>query len=131
MTPRRWVPKRTLLSGVGVRVTLTIMLLTLTVEVVVFVSLGQCSTVSYRPSLLLARVPVAGYWRGCRVAGLSASGLMIGEKKGGRKISKIYMPQGKYLFALLLAANVLPPRELDRCNYYVEEASKPTLRAAD
>ncbi|KAH4420314.1 hypothetical protein HBH92_032480 [Parastagonospora nodorum] len=41
------------------------------------------------------------------------------------------VPQGKYLFALLLAANVLPPRELDRCNYYVEEASKPTLRAAD
>ncbi|KAH6289499.1 hypothetical protein HBI39_209030 [Parastagonospora nodorum] len=76
-------------------------------------------------------VPVAGYWRGCRVAGLSASGLMIGEKKGGRKISEIYMPQGKYLFALLLAANVLLPRELDRCNYYVEEASKPTLRAAD
>ncbi|KAH5464312.1 hypothetical protein HBI28_248410 [Parastagonospora nodorum] len=37
----------------------------------------------------------------------------------------------KYLFALLLAANVLPPRELDHCNYYVKEASKPTLRAAD
>ncbi|KAH3910425.1 hypothetical protein HBH56_151540 [Parastagonospora nodorum] len=37
----------------------------------------------------------------------------------------------KYLFALLLAANVLLPRELDCCNYYVEEASKPTLRAAD
>ncbi|KAH6225719.1 hypothetical protein HBI15_097520 [Parastagonospora nodorum] len=106
------------------------MLLTLTVEVVVFVGLGRCSTVSYRPPLLLARVPVAGYWRGCRVAGLSASGLMIGEKKGGRKISEIYMP-GKYLFALLLAANVLLPRELDCCNYYVEEASKPTLRAAD
>ncbi|KAH4798303.1 hypothetical protein HBH61_246940 [Parastagonospora nodorum] len=49
-------------------------------------------------------------FRGCRVAGLS---------------------QSKYLFALLLAANVLLPRELDRCNYYVEEASKPTLRAAD
>ncbi|KAH5205626.1 hypothetical protein HBH77_100950 [Parastagonospora nodorum] len=124
------------------------MLLTLTVEVVVFVGLGRCSTVPHRPPLLPARVPVARYWRGCRVAGLSASGLMIGEKKGGRKISKIYMPagtgtgllrgkrkknqqQGKYLFALLLAANVLLPRELDRCNYHVEEASKPTLRAAD
>ncbi|KAH4169568.1 hypothetical protein HBH43_107540 [Parastagonospora nodorum] len=124
------------------------MLLTLIVEVVVFVSLGRCSTVSYRPPPPPARVPVAGYWRGCRVAGLSASSLMIGEKKGGRKISEIYMPagtgtgllrgkrkknqqQGKYLFALLLAANVLLPRELDRCNYYVEEASKPTLRAAD
>ncbi|KAH5002640.1 hypothetical protein HBI74_241110 [Parastagonospora nodorum] len=94
------------------------MLLTSTVEVVVFVSLGRCSTVSHRPPLLPARVPVA-------------SGLMIREKKGGRKISEIYMPQGKYLFALLLAANVLLPRELDRCNYYVEEASKPTLRAAD
>ncbi|KAH4592050.1 hypothetical protein HBH82_253170 [Parastagonospora nodorum] len=106
------------------------MLLTSTVEVVVFVSSGRCST------------------RGCRVAGLSASSLMIREKKGGRKISEIYMPastgtgllrgkrkknqqQGKYLFALLLAANVLPPRKLDCCNYYVEEASKPTLRAAD
>ncbi|KAH5567881.1 hypothetical protein HBI26_163600 [Parastagonospora nodorum] len=88
------------------------MLLTSIVEVVVFISLEQCST------------------RGCRVAGLSVSSLMIREKKGGRKISKIYMP-GKYLFALLLAANVLLPRELDRCNYYVEEASKPTLRAAD
>ncbi|KAH6304523.1 hypothetical protein HBI39_114540 [Parastagonospora nodorum] len=124
------------------------MLLILTVEVVVFVSPEQCSTVSYRPPLLLARVPVAEYWRGCRVAGLSASSPMIGEKKGGRKISKIYMPAGtgtgllrgkrkknqqqsKYLFALLLAANVLLPRELDRCNYYVEEASKPILRAAD
>ncbi|KAH5720803.1 hypothetical protein HBI18_155220 [Parastagonospora nodorum] len=93
------------------------MLLTSTVKVVVFVSLGQCSTVSYRPPLLPARVPVAS--------------LMIREKKGGRKISEIYMPQGKYLFALLLAANVLLPRELDRCNYHVEEASKPTLRAAD
>ncbi|KAH5398323.1 hypothetical protein HBI46_246660 [Parastagonospora nodorum] len=41
------------------------------------------------------------------------------------------VPQGKYLFALLLAANVLLSRELDRCNYYVEEASKPTLRAAN
>ncbi|KAH5407926.1 hypothetical protein HBI46_182140 [Parastagonospora nodorum] len=92
------------------------MLLTLTVEVVVFVSLRQCSTVSYRPPLLLARVLVAS--------------LIIREKKEGRKISEIYMP-GKYLFALLLAANVLLPRELDRCNYYVEEASKPTLRAAD
>ncbi|KAH4809174.1 hypothetical protein HBH61_119690 [Parastagonospora nodorum] len=107
------------------------MLLTLTVEVVVFVSLGRCSTVSYCPPLLLARVPVARYWRGCRVAGLSASSPIIGEKKGERKISEIYMPQGKYLFALLLAANVLLPREPDCCNYYVEEASKPTLRAAD
>ncbi|KAH5140417.1 hypothetical protein HBH69_209670 [Parastagonospora nodorum] len=70
-------------------------------------------------------------FRRCRVAGLSASSLIIEEKKGGRKISEIYMPQSKYLFALLLAANVLLPRELDRCNYYVEEASKPTLRAAD
>ncbi|KAH5664819.1 hypothetical protein HBI44_231700 [Parastagonospora nodorum] len=124
------------------------MLLTSTVEVVVFVSLGQCSTVPYRPPPPPARVPVARYWRGCRVAGLSASSLIIGEKKGERKISKIYMPagtstgllrgkrkknqqQGKYLFALLLAANVLLPREPDRCNYYVKEASKPTLRAAD
>ncbi|KAH3955997.1 hypothetical protein HBH51_258640 [Parastagonospora nodorum] len=107
------------------------MLLTSIVEVVVFVSPGQCSTVPHRPPPPPARVPVAGYWRGCRVAGLSASSLMIGEKKGERKISEIYMPQGKYLFALLLTANVLLPRELDRCNYYVEEASKPTLRAAD
>ncbi|KAH5464366.1 hypothetical protein HBI22_247760 [Parastagonospora nodorum] len=88
------------------------------IEVVVFISLGQCST------------------RGCRVAGLSASSLMIREKKGGRKISEIYIPAStstglKYLFALLLAANVLPPREPDCCNYHVEEASKPTLRAAD
>ncbi|KAH5683367.1 hypothetical protein HBI21_021620 [Parastagonospora nodorum] len=89
------------------------MLLTSIVEVIVFVSLGRCST------------------RGYRVAGLSVSSLMIREKKGGRKISKIYMLQGKYLFALLLAANVLLLRELDRCNYYVKEASKPTLRAAD
>ncbi|KAH5580298.1 hypothetical protein HBI24_146800 [Parastagonospora nodorum] len=99
------------------------MLLTSTVEVVVFVSLRQYSTVSYYPSLLLARVPVA-------------NSLIIREKKGGRKISKIYMPADtstglKYLFALLLAANVLLPRELDRCNYYVKEASKPTLRAAN
>ncbi|KAH4842011.1 hypothetical protein HBH75_219750 [Parastagonospora nodorum] len=98
------------------------MLLTLTVEVVVFVSLEQCSTVPYCPPLLLARVPVT-------------SSLIIREKKGERKISKIYMPAStstdKYLFALLLAANVLLPRELDRCNYYVKEASKPTLRAAD
>ncbi|KAH4111600.1 hypothetical protein HBH47_242810 [Parastagonospora nodorum] len=118
-----------------VRVTLTIMLLTLTVEVVVFVSPGRCSTVPHRPPLPPARVPVARYWRGCRVAGLSASSPMIGEKKGERKISEIYMPAStgtdKYLFALLLAANVLLPRELDRCNYHVEEASKPTLRAAD
>ncbi|KAH6372235.1 hypothetical protein HBI36_014480 [Parastagonospora nodorum] len=110
------------------------MLLTSTVEVVVFVGLGQCSTVPHCPPPLPARVPVAG--------------LMIREKKGERKISEIYMPAGtgtgllrgkrkknqqqsKYLFALLLAANVLPPREPDRCNYHVEEASKPTLRAAD
>ncbi|KAH5665287.1 hypothetical protein HBI21_242910 [Parastagonospora nodorum] len=81
------------------------------------VSPGRCSTVPHGPPLLLARVPVAS--------------LIIREKKEGRKISEIYMPQGKYLFALLLAANVLLPRELDRYNYYVEEASKPTLRAAD
>ncbi|KAH5993935.1 hypothetical protein HBI83_247680 [Parastagonospora nodorum] len=93
------------------------MLLTSIVEVVVFVDLEQCSTVSYCPPLLLARVSVAS--------------LIIREKKGERKISEIYMPQGKYLFALFLAANVLLPRKLDRCNYYVEEASKPTLRAAD
>ncbi|KAH5263920.1 hypothetical protein HBI70_148440 [Parastagonospora nodorum] len=37
----------------------------------------------------------------------------------------------KYLFALLFTANVLLPRELDCCNYYVKEASKPTLRAAN
>ncbi|KAH4984731.1 hypothetical protein HBI76_136900 [Parastagonospora nodorum] len=107
------------------------MLFRYSVVVVVFVGLEQCSTVPRRPYLPL-RVPGAG---GCRVAGLSASSLMIREKKGGRKISEIYMPAGtstdKYLFALLLAANVLPPRELDRCNYHVEEASKPTLRAAD
>ncbi|KAH6017018.1 hypothetical protein HBI82_107530 [Parastagonospora nodorum] len=100
------------------------MLFGCSIVVVVFVSLGRCSTVSYY--LLL----------GCRVAGLSASSLIIREKKGGRKISKIYMLAGtstglKYLFALLLAANVLLPRELDCCNYYVEEASKPTLRVAD
>ncbi|KAH5624558.1 hypothetical protein HBI51_236720 [Parastagonospora nodorum] len=88
------------------------------IEVVVFISLEQCSTREYR------------------VAGLSASSLIIGEKKEERKISKIYMLAStsiglKYLFALLLAANVLLSRELDRCNYYVEEASKPTLRAAD
>ncbi|KAH4606593.1 hypothetical protein HBH82_108350 [Parastagonospora nodorum] len=99
------------------------MLLTSTVEVVVFISPRQCSTVPHRPPLLLARVPVAG-------------SLIIREKKGERKISEIYMPAStstglKYLFALLLAANVLPPREPDRCNYYVEEASKPTLRAAN
>ncbi|KAH4310013.1 hypothetical protein HBH64_147800 [Parastagonospora nodorum] len=99
------------------------MLLTSIVEVVVFISLGQCSTVPYCPPLLPARVPVA-------------SSLIIREKKEGRKISKIYMPAStstglKYLFALLLAANVLPPREPDCCNYYVEEASKPTLRAAN
>ncbi|KAH6032950.1 hypothetical protein HBI83_015730 [Parastagonospora nodorum] len=88
------------------------------------ISLGRCSTVPHSPPL------------GYRVAGLSASSLIIREKKGEKKISEIYMPAGtstglKYLFALLLAANVLPPRELDRCNYHVEEASKPTLRAAD
>ncbi|KAH5993902.1 hypothetical protein HBI83_248430 [Parastagonospora nodorum] len=105
------------------------------IEVVVFVSLGRCSTVPHCPPLLPARVPVA-------------SSLIIGEKKRERKISEIYMPAGtgtgllrgkrkknqqqsKYLFALLLAANVLLPREPDRYNYYVEEASKPTLRAAD
>ncbi|KAH5841747.1 hypothetical protein HBI93_011880 [Parastagonospora nodorum] len=110
------------------------MLLTSIVEVVVFVSLRRCSTVPHRSPLLPARVLVASP--------------MIREKKGGRKISEIYMPAGtstgllrgkrkknqqqsKYLFALLLAANVLPPRELDCCNYHVEEASKPTLRAAD
>ncbi|KAH4184833.1 hypothetical protein HBI95_246910 [Parastagonospora nodorum] len=81
-------------------------------EVIIFISLEQCST------------------RGYRVAGLSASSLMIREKKREKKISEIYMPS-KYLFALLLAANILLPRELDRCNYYVEEASKPTLRAAN
>ncbi|KAH5722978.1 hypothetical protein HBI17_249110 [Parastagonospora nodorum] len=94
------------------------MLFRYSVVVIIFVSLGQCSTVPR-----------------CRVAGLSASSLIIREKKGERKISEIYMPAGtsisKYLFALLLAANILLPRELDRCNYYVEEASKPTLRAAD
>ncbi|KAH4075209.1 hypothetical protein HBH50_035340 [Parastagonospora nodorum] len=99
------------------------MLFRYSVVVIVFVSLGQCSTIPYCLYLLLRR--------GCRVAGLSASSLIIKEKKEGRKISKIYMPQGKYLFALLLTANVLLPRELDRCNYHVEEASKPTLRAAD
>ncbi|KAH6078887.1 hypothetical protein HBI65_220890 [Parastagonospora nodorum] len=104
-------------------------------KVVVFVSPEQCSTVPHRPPPPPARVPVA-------------SGPIIREKKERRKISEIYMPaststgllrgkrkknqqQGKYLFALLLAANVLPPREPDRCNYHVEEASKPTLRAAD
>ncbi|KAH4192171.1 hypothetical protein HBH42_119020 [Parastagonospora nodorum] len=111
------------------------MLLTLIVEVIVFVSLEQCSTVSYCPPLLLARVLVARYWRGYRVAGLSASSLIIREKKEERKISKIYMPAStstdKYLFALFLTANVLLPRELDCCNYYVKEASKPTLRAAN
>ncbi|KAH3903730.1 hypothetical protein HBH56_245650 [Parastagonospora nodorum] len=104
------------------------MLFRCSVVVVVFVSLGRCSTVPRYPYLLLRR--------GCRVAGLSASSLIIREKKEGRKISEIYMPAStstglKYLFALLLAANVLLPRELDYCNYYVEEASKPTLRAAD
>ncbi|KAH5798484.1 hypothetical protein HBI88_150410 [Parastagonospora nodorum] len=121
------------------------------------VSPGRCSTVPHSPPLVDYRyikrflcklfIEVVVF-RGCRVAGLSASSPMIREKKGGRKISEIYMPAGtstgllrgkrkknqqqsKYLFALLLAANVLPPRELDCCNYHVEEASKPTLRAAD
>ncbi|KAH6417900.1 hypothetical protein HBI59_246400 [Parastagonospora nodorum] len=177
MTPGRWVPKRTVRGGYesgfarlvgielhiccsiqlsfkvrvrvpfehniagrrveGIPLALLVkrFLCKLFMEVVVFVGLGRCSTVPHRPPLLPARVPVAG-------------GPMIREKKGGRKISEIYMPaststgllrgkrkknqqQGKYLFALLLAANVLLPRELDRCNYHVEEASKPTLRAAD
>ncbi|KAH4927256.1 hypothetical protein HBI79_141950 [Parastagonospora nodorum] len=121
------------------------MLFECSIVVVIFVSLGQCSTISHR---LLLFSPLLLLRRGCRVAGLSASSLIIREKKEERKISKIYMPaststgllrgkrkknqqQSKYLFALLLAANVLLPRELDRCNYYVEEASKPTLRAAD
>ncbi|KAH4074033.1 hypothetical protein HBH50_041470 [Parastagonospora nodorum] len=116
------------------------MLFRYSIVVVVFISPEQCSTVPRCLYLLLQR--------GCRVAGLSASSLIIREKKGGRKISKIYMPaststgllrskrkknqqQSKYLFALLLAANVLLPRELDCCNYYVKEASKPTLRAAN
>ncbi|KAH5734013.1 hypothetical protein HBI18_083810 [Parastagonospora nodorum] len=103
------------------------MLFRCSIVVVIFVSLGQCSTVSHR----LSPSPSPHRREGYRVAGLSASSLIIREKKRGRKISKIYMPQGKYLFALLLAANVLPPREPDRCNYHVEEASKPTLRAAD
>ncbi|KAH4801120.1 hypothetical protein HBH61_200320 [Parastagonospora nodorum] len=93
------------------------MLLTSTVEVIVFVSLRQYSTRRYR------------------VAGLSASSLIIREKKEERKISKIYMPAStsidKYLFALLLATNVLLSKELDCCNYYVKEASKPTLRVAN
>ncbi|KAH6206408.1 hypothetical protein HBI15_164030 [Parastagonospora nodorum] len=82
------------------------MLLTLIVEVVVFISLERCSTISYYPPLLLARVLVAN--------------LIIGEKKGGRKISKIYMPASTSTGLLR-----------DRCNYYVKEASKPTLRAAN
>ncbi|KAH6109293.1 hypothetical protein HBI69_163590 [Parastagonospora nodorum] len=120
------------------------------VEGIPLALLGQLSRVDYRyiKRFLCKLFMEVVVFRGCRVAGLSASSLMIREKKGGRKISEIYMPastgtgllrgkrkknqqQGKYLFALLLAANVLPPRELDRCNYYVEEASKPTLRAAD
>ncbi|KAH4044440.1 hypothetical protein HBH49_219590 [Parastagonospora nodorum] len=95
--------------------------------------------------LLTSTVEVIVF-RGCRVVSLSASSLIIREKKGERKISEIYMPaststellrgkqkknQYKYLFALLLTANILLPRELDYCNYYVEEASKPTLRAAN
>ncbi|KAH4048267.1 hypothetical protein HBH49_156040 [Parastagonospora nodorum] len=135
------------------------MLFRCSIVVVVFISLEQCSTIPRYPHLsrvdyryikrflykLFIEVVV---FRGCRVAGLSASSLIIREKKEERKISEIYMPastgigllrgkrkknqqQSKYLFALLLAANVLLPRELDRCNYYVKEASKPTLRAAD
>ncbi|KAH6553862.1 hypothetical protein HBI07_006330 [Parastagonospora nodorum] len=129
------------------------MLFRCSVVVVVFVSPEQCSTISHRlspsPSPHRCESCAQGTRRiGCRVAGLSASSLIIREKKGERKISKIYMPaststgllrgkrkknqqQSKYLFALLLAANVLLPREPDRCNYHVEEASKPTLRAAD
>ncbi|KAH6448059.1 hypothetical protein HBI57_206060 [Parastagonospora nodorum] len=120
------------------------MLFRCSVVVVVFVSPEQCSTVSHR----LLPSPPPHCREGCRVAGLSASSLIIREKKEERKISEIYMPAGtstgllrgkqkknqqqsKYLFALLLAANVLPPREPDRCNYHVKEASKPTLRAAD
>ncbi|KAH4239853.1 hypothetical protein HBI06_031290 [Parastagonospora nodorum] len=106
------------------------MLFEYSIVVIIFISLEQCSTREYK------------------VAGLSASSLIIREKKEERKISKIYMlaststellrgkqkknqQQSKYLFALLLAANILLPRELDRCNYYVEEASKPTLKAAN
>ncbi|KAH3960973.1 hypothetical protein HBH51_187990 [Parastagonospora nodorum] len=104
------------------------------------VSLGRCSTVSYIDYRYIKRFLCKLFievvvFRGCRVAGLSASSLIIREKKGGRKISEIYMPAStstsKYLFALLLAANVLLPRELDYCNYYIKEASKPTLRAAN
>ncbi|KAH4187454.1 hypothetical protein HBH42_157860 [Parastagonospora nodorum] len=110
-----------------------------------FISLEQCSTVSYSPPLVDYRyikrflyklfIEVVVFRR-YRVAGLSASSLIIREKKEERKISKIYMPAStstelKYLFTLLLAANVLLPRELDCCNYYVEEASKLTLRAAN
>ncbi|KAH4215477.1 hypothetical protein HBI06_249750 [Parastagonospora nodorum] len=109
------------------------------------VSLGRCSTISYSPSLVDYRyikrflcklfIEVIVFIK-CRVAGLSASSLIIREKKEERKISEIYMPAStstelKYLFALLLAANVLLPRELDYYNYYVKEASKPTLRVAD
>ncbi|KAH6448060.1 hypothetical protein HBI57_206010 [Parastagonospora nodorum] len=109
------------------------------------ISLGRCSTISYSLPLVDYRyikrflcklfIEVV-IFRGCRVADLSVSSLIIGEKKEERKISKIYMLAStsielKYLFALLLAANVLLPRELDRCNYYVKEASKPTLRAAN
>ncbi|KAH5553680.1 hypothetical protein HBI26_237340 [Parastagonospora nodorum] len=104
------------------------MLFRYSVVVVIFVSLGRCSTVPRCLYLLLQR--------GYRVVGLSTSSLIIREKKRGRKISEIYMLAGtsiglKYLFALLLAANVLLPRELDCCNYYVKEASKPTLRVAN
>ncbi|KAH4889095.1 hypothetical protein HBH74_241170 [Parastagonospora nodorum] len=109
------------------------------------ISLEQCSTISYSPSLVDYRyikrflyklfIEVV-IFRGYRVIGLSASSLIIKEKKEERKISKIYMPAStsiglKYLFTLFLAANVLLPRKLDYCNYYVEEASKPTLRAAN
>ncbi|KAH5342044.1 hypothetical protein HBI49_234650 [Parastagonospora nodorum] len=108
------------------------MLFRCSIVVVVFVSPEQCSTISHR----LLPSPLSYCREGCRVTGLSASSLIIREKKEERKISEIYMPAStstglKYLFALLLAANVLLPRELDCCNYYVEEASKPTLRAAN
>ncbi|KAH5340195.1 hypothetical protein HBI33_247090 [Parastagonospora nodorum] len=120
------------------------------VEGIPLALLGQLSRVDYRyikRFLYKLFIEVVVFVK-CRVAGLSASSPIIREKKGERKISEIYMPagtstgllrgkrkknqqQGKYLFALLLAANVLPPREPDRCNYHVKEASKPTLRAAD
>ncbi|KAH5074495.1 hypothetical protein HBH95_143070 [Parastagonospora nodorum] len=113
------------------------------------ISLEQCSTVPYSPPLVDYRyikrflcklfievIVFISLRRRYRVTGLSASSLIIREKKEEKKISEIYMLAStstrlKYFFTLLLAANVLLPRELDCCNYYVEEASKPTLRAAD